>query len=197
MPPYGIYTALMVAHEEVLPNQPFAPFMVPVYFREVYRLEPVPRNLQDDELSMRINNMRAIQFTNTEAASEVERAFPTTIECTGGKLRFNAEHDTLSLAEGRYMGHQRGLHASKFARYSQGSIVFVGDWHKIPQKMVFNAAGLWGRLQVLEFMVRRVLNGWIPATFIASIEGFMQFLAECKRLTSFGFIFDRLVITPS
>lgn len=191
LPPYGIYTVLIDSRQETPPRGPFVPASVPISRRVVYRLEPLPRGLQDDELSTRIGTIRAIQLTNTEAASEVKRAFPTTIDCTRGKLRFDAEHDTLSLYEPRYIGPSRALNFEEFAHYSQGSIVFAGDWHKIPRKMVFNAEGLWRGLQTLKYYVGLGPNSWIPPDYIAGTEGFMEFLAGCTGLTSFGFMFNQ------
>lgn len=62
-----------------MPQQPPAP--APMAVRVVYHLEPVPRDQQDDELRTRLDTMRAIQGVSSEAAHEVQRAFPTTIEC--------------------------------------------------------------------------------------------------------------------
>lgn len=187
MPPYGIFTALMFGREEPKPQQPPPP--APMAFRVVYRLEPVPRDQQDDELRMRLDTMRAIQSTNSEAASEVQRAFPTTINCTGGKLRFNAEHDTLSLSYTHRCLYEMGIYM-RFKRYSQGAMVFADDWHKIPRKMVINNRLLYGPLSAMDSW----LQGSIPAShsprYGQFVEGFMEFLADCAGLRSFGFMYD-------
>lgn len=179
MPPYGFYTVLMLGREEPMPQQPPAP--APMRFRAVYRLEPVPHDQQDEALKTRLATMRAIQRVSTEAASEVEIAFPTTIDCTGGKLRFNADHDTLSLSD--LQCHlQRGF-IQRFARYTQGAVVFKDDWHKIPQAMLFNNASLW-----IPF---NVLFPWLfpGSSVIPSLEGFMTFLADCANLRITGFMY--------
>ncbi|KAK7727221.1 hypothetical protein SLS63_007272 [Diaporthe eres] len=176
MPPYGFFTALMYGREEPIPQQPPPP--APMVFRLVYRLEPVPRDQQGDELRMRLDTMRAIQRTNSEAASEVQRAFPTTINCTGGKLRFNAEHDTLSLSN-QQCKFALGF-TLRFRRYSQGAMVFADNWHKIPRKMVFNSTRMWAALS------------WLTAWPIPQYsEGFMEFLADCTGLKNFGFLYDK------
>lgn len=191
MPPYGVYTALMLGREEPKPQQPPPP--APVAFRLSYRLEPVPRNQQCDELRMRLDTMRAIQRTSSEAAFEVQRAFPTTINCTGGKLRFNAEHDTLSLSDLHCQFHETIYW--RFARYSQGAVAFAHDWHKIPRRMVFNNRRLWWILHGLDFITRidngsQVLAlGDLPHTEF--VDGFLEFLSDCTGLKAFGFMFDR------
>lgn len=181
MPPYGFFTVLMLGREEPMPQQPPAP--APMQFRAVYRLEPVPHDQQDDELRTRLATMRAIQGVSTEAASEVEIAFPTTIDCTGGKLRFNANHDTLSLSDLQcYLG--RGF-LQRFARYSQGALVFKDDWHKIPGAMLFNNSKLWGSFNVLKPWFRTPTPSELRA-----MEGFMTFLADCTNLRIMGFMHD-------
>lgn len=181
MPPYGFYTVLMLGREEPMPQQPPAP--APMRFRAVYRLEPVPSDQQDHKLQKRLATMRAIQRVSTEAASEVEIAFPTTIDCTGGKLRFNAVHDTLSLSDLQYYLGSSFLY--RFARYTHGSIVFKDDWHKIPRAMMFNNAMLWRAFNIL--------SPWFsfpgPTQFLA-LEGFMTFLADCTNLRIMGFMYD-------
>lgn len=188
MPPYGFFTALMLGREEPRPQQPPPPAILA--FRVVYRLEPVPRGQQDDALRMRLDTMRAIQRTNSEAASEVQRVFPTTINCTGGKLRFNAEHDTLSLSDLQCVFKDSA--SQRFGRYSQGAVGFADDWHKIPRKMVLNNSQL--------FCPLGAVNGWLQFSdsswnhlppYIQYVEGFMQFLADCTALRSFGIMYSR------
>lgn len=190
MPPYGVFTALMLGREEPRPQQPPPPAILA--FRVVYRLEPVPRDQQDDELCMRLDNMRAIQRTSSEAASEVQRAFPTTINCTGGKLRFNAEHDTLSLSDLQCKFASSAL--GRFGRYSQGAIGFADDWNKIPRKMVLNNCQLLMPLRGVDLFLQYShpssgWNGYPP--YAETVEGLMQFLAECTALKSFGFMYNR------
>lgn len=191
MPPHGFFTALMLGREEPRPQQPPPPAILA--FRVVYRLEPVPRDQQDDELRTRLDTMRAIQRTNSEAASEVQRAFPTTINCTGGKLRFNAEHDTLSLSDLRCPF--AGGAMERFGGYSQGTISFADDWNKIPRKMVMNNYQLVVNLSSLNWWLQssNPPAAWIdhPPIFAQKMGGFMQFLAECTALRSFGFTYDR------
>lgn len=181
MPPYGVYTVLMLGREEPMPQQPPAP--APMRFRAVYRLEPVPRDQQGVELRTRLETMRAIQRVSSEAASEVEIAFPTTIDCTGGKLRFNADHEILSLSDLQcLLGN--GL-LERFARYTQGAIVFKDDWHRIPRGMLFNNAKLWWSFNVL--------GPWFTGhgQFVRpALEGFMTFLADCTNLRFMGFMYD-------
>lgn len=183
MPPYGVFTVLMRGREEPMPQQPPPP--TPMAFRKVYRLEPIPHDHEDEELRSRLDTMRAIQSTSSEAASEVQRAFPTTIDCTGGKLRFNADHDTLacSLYDWQCIS-ALGLR-ERFTRYDEGAIIFANDWHKIPRKMAFNSHQLWGPF----FGLFHRLS--LTDTFHQYLEGFMKFLADCTRLGSFGFIFPR------
>lgn len=192
MPPYGIYTALMRGREEPRPQQPPPP--APMTFRLLYHLEPVPRDQQDDELRTRLHTMRAIQRTNSEAASEVQRAFPTTINCTDGKLRFNAEHDILSLSDKNCPFHM--WICERFERYSQGAVVFADDWHKIPRRMVLSNRRLWSTLQSLDFMPRFYkcsrLNALGNPPHSEFVEGFVKFLTDCTGLKSFGFIFSQL-----
>lgn len=191
MPPYGIFTALMLGREEPRPQQPPPPAILA--FRVVYRLEPVPRDQQDDELRTRLDTMRAIQRTNSEAASEVQRAFPTTINCTGGKLRFNAEHDTLSLSDLQCVFKDGA--SARFGRYSQGAVGFADDWHKIPRKMVLNNRQLVASLCTVERWLQSsnpsfTWTGRLPI-FAQNLNEFMQFLTECTALRSFGFIHNR------
>lgn len=186
MPPYGIFTALMLGREEPRPQQPPPPAILA--FRVVYRLEPVPRAQQDDELRTRLDTMRAIQRTSSEAASEVQRAFPTTINCTGGKLRFNAERDTLSLSD---MPCMFMIYASdRFERYSQGAIAFADDWHKIPRKMVLSNYYLLGPLYAVHRCVQSADKSWAFPPYVRQVEGLMQFLADCTALRSFGFMYE-------
>lgn len=188
MPPYGVFTALMLGREEPRPQQPPPPAILA--FRVVYRLEPVPRAQQDDELRTRLDTMRAIQRTSSEAASEMQRAFPTTINCTSGKLRFNAEHDTLSLSDLPCLFADGA--AERFGRYSQGAISFADEWHKIPRKMVLNNRGLFIPLCAvhwsLQFSIASPALAYQPYT--ERVEGLMHFLAECTALRSFGFMFN-------
>lgn len=176
MPPYGFFAALMYGREEPIPQQPPPP--APVVFRLVYRLEPVPRDQQGDELRMRLDTMRAIQRTNSEAASEVQRAFPTTINCTGGKLRFNADHDTLILSDVHCL-FASGT-CGRLRRYRHGAMVFANDWHKIPRKMVFGIPQMWGPLSRLAHTPN-----------VRAMEGFMEFLTDCTELKFFGFIYHQ------
>lgn len=182
MPPYGIYTVLMLGREEPMPQQPPAP--APMAFRVVYRLEPVPRNQQDDELRTRLDAMRAIQGVSSEAAHEVERAFPTAIDCTGGKLRFNAVHDSLNLSDLQCLLGSGFV--DRFTQYTQGEVVFANDWHKIPRTMFFNNRTLWvcfsraARSQSPSFL--RVIMG--------RMKGFLDFLADCTNLGALGIIYD-------
>lgn len=188
MPPYGFFTALMLGREEPRPQQPPPPAILA--FRVVYRLEPVPRGQQDDALRMRLDTMRAIQRTNSEAAFEVDRAFPTTINCTGGKLRFNAEHDTLSLSDLQCLFSNGGC--QRFARYSQGAVAFADDWHKIPRNMVFNSSSLWAPLCDVAWWLEgpKVSIIYDPQD-TQYVEGFMQFLANCTALRTFGFMYHQ------
>ncbi|POS74071.1 hypothetical protein DHEL01_v207530 [Diaporthe helianthi] len=138
LPPFGIYTVEMLGREEPMPQQPPAP--TPMTFRVVFRLEPVPRDQQDDKLRTRLDTMRAIQSVCSEAAYEVQMCFPTTINCTGGKLRFNAIHDSLSLSDLRCpLG--RNI-VKRMNRYSQDGVVFADNWHKIPRTIIFNNRAL-------------------------------------------------------
>lgn len=130
MLPYGIYTALMIGHGEPRPRQ--RPPPVPLAFRVVYHYEPIPR---DEDLSMRQQTMRAIQHTCSEAASEVQRAFPTTVNCTHGKLRFNSENDTLRLSDGQCLFRLGFI--KRFKQFSQVAVAFADEWHKILRKMLF------------------------------------------------------------
>lgn len=182
MPPYGFFTVLMLGREEPMPQQPPAP--APMRFRAVYRLEPVPRDQQDDKLRTRLETMRAIQRVSTEAASEVEIAFPTTIDCTGGKLRFNAVHDTLGLSD--LPCHLARGFLKRFARYSRGAIVFQDNWHKIPQAMLFDNEMLWSFFNILDPLP------WGPpgSSALPGLEGFMTFLADCDNLRVTGFMYD-------
>lgn len=189
MPPYGIFTALVLGREKPKPQQPPPP--APMAFHVVYRLEPVPRDQQDDELRMRLDTMRAIQRTNSEAASEVQRAFPTTINCTGGKLRFNAEQDTLSLSTAQCFLAKNFL--LRFERYNQGAMIFADDWHKIPRKMTF--IGIWWNpFTVVNYWLRvpKATGVWGNPPRARAMEGFMSFLADCTRLTTFGFTFNQV-----
>lgn len=190
MPPYGVFTALMLGREEPRPQQPPPPAILA--FRVVYRLEPVPRDQQDDELRVRLDTMRAIQQTSSEAASEVQRAFPTTINCTGGKLRFNAEHDTLSLSDLHCRFASGAM--ERFRRYNQGTVSFADDWHKIPRKMVLNNCQLLVPLCGVYWCLHLsnlspAWNGYPP--YSQHVEGLMQFLADCTALKSFGFMYNR------
>lgn len=190
MPPYGIFTALMLGHEEPRPQQPPPPAILA--FRVVYRLEPVPRDQQDDELRTRLDTMRAIQWTNSEAASEVERAFPTTISCTDGKLRFNADHDTLSLSDTQYRFASGA--SKRFGRYTEGAVHFADDWHKIPTKMLLNNLSLAYALCSVNGWLRcsTPYSPWIGySRAIQQVEGLMQFLADCTALRSFGFTYNK------
>ncbi|KAG8162042.1 hypothetical protein KVR01_007807 [Diaporthe batatas] len=174
MPPYGIYTVLMLGREEPRPQQPPAP--APIAFRVVYRLEPVPRDQQDDELRVRLDNMRTIQAVNSEAAHEVQMAFPTTIDCTGGKIRFNAVHDSLNLSDLQCLLGCGFL--ERFGRYTQGAVVFANDWHKIPHTMLFNNHALW-------LPAARSLH---PDRQL--MKGFLDFLADCTNLKALGLTCD-------
>lgn len=191
MPPYGVYTALMLGREEPKPQQP--PLPAPMAFRLSYRLEPVPLLLQGDELRMRLDTMRAIQRTSSEAASEVQRAFPTTINCTGGKLRFNAEHDTLSLSDAHCQFRERIYW--RFKRYSQGAVAFAHDWHTIPRRMMFNNRRLWWLLHGLTMITQMENDSQVLALdnppHDEFVDGFLDFLSDCTGLKSFGFMFDR------
>lgn len=187
MPPYGFYTALMLGREEPMPQQPPSP--APMAFRVVYRLEPVPRDQQDDELRTRLDTMRAIQGVCSEAAHEVQRAFPTTIDCTGGKLRFNAVHDRLNLSDLQCPLGSGFI--DRFARYAQGGVVFANDWHKIPHTMLFNNKTLW-----VEFF--RAARGPSPAflrVILQRMKGFLDFLADCTNLRTLGMIYDVPVVS--
>lgn len=186
MPPYGLHTVLMLGREEPTPQQPPSP--APTTIRVVYRLEPVPRGQQDDELRTRLDTMRAIQGVCSEAAHEVQRAFPTTIDCTGGKLRFNAVNDILNLSD-----LQCPLGSGffdRFKRYAQGEAVFTNDWHKIPRTMLFNNRILWlcfcraARRPSLSFLqaIRR------------RMRGFLDFLADCTNLRAVGISYDVPVV---
>lgn len=190
MPPYGVFTALMLGREEPRPQQPPPPAILA--FRVMYRLEPVPRDQQDDELRTRLDTMRAIQRTSSEAASEVQRAFPTTINCTGGKLRFNAEHDTLSLSDLHDVFACGAM--ERFRRYSQGTVGFADDWHKIPQKMVLNNRQLLIPLCGVNWclLLPNPSPAWIGhPPYAQHVEGLMQFLVGCTALRSFGFMYNR------
>lgn len=189
MPPYGVFTALMFAREEPRPQQPPPP--APLAFRVVYRLEPVARDQQDDEMRMRLDTMRAIQRTNSEAASEVQRAFPTTINCTGGKLRFNAEQDTFSLSNAQCFLAKYFL--LRFERYNEGAIIFADDWHKIPRKMTF-IGSWWNPFTVVTYWLRmpKATGLWGNPPRARAMEGFMDFLADCTRLTTFGFTYNQV-----
>jgi hypothetical protein len=188
MQPYGIYTVLLLGREEPMPQQPAAP--APMVFRVVYRLEPVPRDQQDVEMQMRLDTMRAIQRANSEAASEVNSAFPTTINCTGGKLRFNAEHDSLSLSDLQcYLG---GGFLQRFTRYTQGGVVFENDWHKIPRVMLFNNGRLWRSFNVVDGRL-----GAVGLSDSQALEGFMMFLTDCTNLRTTGFVYDRACEYPT
>lgn len=183
MPPYGVYTVLMLGREEPKPQQPPAP--APMAFRVVYRLEPVPHDQQDDELRVRLHTMRAIQGVNSEAAYELEKAFPTTIDCTGGKLRFNAVHDILSLSDLQCLLGCGFL--ARFARYSQGAVVFANNWHTIPSTMLFNNRTLWTRFRYLS--VLRHVSG-LMLQFTRQLRGFLHFLADCTHLKAVGVVYD-------
>lgn len=189
MPRYGVFTALMIGREEPMPQQPAPP--APMTFRVVYRLEPVPRDQQHDELRTRLDTMRAIQCTNSEAASEVQRAFPTTINCTGGKLRFNAEHDTLVLSQSQCLLSNAFL--KRFHRYSEGAVIFADDWHKIPRKMAFDTRW-WKPFTATGFrlQISQGLPVWNAVPASRSGEGFMNFLADCTRLGTFGLMYHRV-----
>lgn len=179
MPPYGMYTVLMLGREEPMPQQPPAP--APVAFRVVYRLEPVPRDQQDDELRTRLDTMRAIQRVSFEAAFEVQRAFPTTIDCTAGQLRFNAMRDNLNLSDLKCLLGSGFL--ERFQRYTRGAVVFANDWHKIPHTMLFNNRTLW-----VPFF--RGMRRFMPQLPIRSMKGFLDFLAECTNLKTVGLVLD-------
>ncbi|KAG6355095.1 hypothetical protein INS49_004176 [Diaporthe citri] len=189
MPPYGLFTVLMLGREEPKPQQPPPP--APLAFRVVYRLEPVARDQQDDELRMRLDTMRAIQRTNSEAASEVQRAFPTTINCTGGKLRFNAEEETLSLSNAQCILSQNFL--LRFERYNEGAMAFADDWHKIPRKMTFIGAW-WNPFAMVNYWLQapKATGVWGNPPRARAMEGFMGFLADCTRLTTLGFTYNQV-----
>ncbi|KAH8744491.1 hypothetical protein F5883DRAFT_589707 [Diaporthe sp. PMI_573] len=121
LPSYGTYTALLCGKEEPMPQQQSE--TAPLTFRVVYRLEPVPHEQQDEKLRMRLDTMRAIQHTSSEAAAEVKRAFPTTIDCTRGNLRFNAEHDILYLSD--LQCHLRLRFIDRFKQYDMGAMIFA------------------------------------------------------------------------
>lgn len=189
MPRYGVFTALMVGREEPMPQQPAPP--APMAFRVVYRLEPVPRDQQGDELRTRLDTMRAIQCTNSEAASEVQRAFPTTISCTGGKLRFNAEHDTLAISHSQCLLSNAFLR--RFHRYSEGAVIFADDWHKIPRKMAFDCTR-WKPFILAGFWLHTASGSpsWTGIPEARSGEGFLDFLADCTRLGTFGLMCNQV-----
>lgn len=187
MPPYGFYTVLMLGREEPMPQQPPAP--IPMAFRVVYRLEPVPRDQQDDELRTRLDTMRAIQGVSSEAAYEVQRAFPTTIDCTGGKLRFNAVHDSLNLSDLQCLLGSGFV--DRFKGYIQGGVAFANDWHKIPRTMLFNNRTLWvcfcrAARRTLPSLVRLILR---------RMNGFLAFLADCTNLKALGIVYDAPVLS--
>lgn len=187
MPPYGFYTVLMLGREEPMPQQPPSP--APMAFRVAYRLEPVPRDQQDDELRTRLDTMRAIQGVSSEAAHEVQRAFPTTIDCTGGKLRFNAVHDSLNLSD-----LQCPLGSGffdRFTRYTQGEVVFTNDWHKIPRTMLFNNRTLW----VCFYRAARGASPSFLRGILLRMRGFLDFLADCTNLRALGIIYDAPVVS--
>ncbi|KAJ0108851.1 hypothetical protein J7T55_011345 [Diaporthe amygdali] len=186
MPTYGTYTALIYGREEPLRRQPPRP--APLAFRVEYRLEPVPRDQPDAERRIRLDTMRAIQSVNSEAASEIRRVFPTTIACTDGLMRFNAKHDILNLSV-----LQCPLGAGffeRFRRYAQGAVLFAGDWHEIPRNMTMNSEELWYGFAGLHNLI------WprkpaIPAPKPECIEGFLDFLADCIKLDTFGFTYNK------
>jgi hypothetical protein len=187
MPPRGItYTALMVGREEPMPQQQPAP--APIAFRLVYHLEPVPRNQQDPEMRARLDAMRAIQRASTEAAAEVNFAFPTTIACTRGKLRFSAYHDRLSLSD-LHSNLSRGI-PHRFAGYAQGAVVFAGDWHRIPRQMTLDNTSLVLSLSQLDDARRnpRLAQVYISARVVdlRALDGFLRFLADCASLRTVG-----------
>lgn len=187
MPPYGFYTVLMLGREEPMPQQPPAP--APMAFRVVYRLEPVPRDQQDDELRTRLDTMRTIQGVSLEAAHEVQRAFPTTIDCTGGKLRFNAVHDSLNLSDLQCLLGSGFV--DRFTRYTQGGVVFANDWHKIPHTMLFNNRTLW------VCFCRAARRPWpsFLQEILGRMKGFLDFLADCTNLGALGIIYDAPVVS--
>lgn len=190
MPPYGVYTALILGREEPRPQQPPPP--APMAFRVVYRLEPLPRIQRGYDFRMRLDTMRTIQRTCSEAASEVRRVFPTTVNCTHGKLRFNADHDSLALSDRQCL---LKLGSSKrFERYGQGAIGFADDWHKIPRKMLFNG-WRWNRFGPVADWLRipKTESHAYPDNVPCSqyVEGFMEFLADCTRLRNFGFMYPK------
>lgn len=187
MPPYGFYTVLMLGREEPMPQQPPSP--APMAFRVVYRLEPVPRDQQDDELRRRLDTMRAIQGVSSEAAHEVQRAFPTTIDCPGGKLRFNAVHDSLNLSD---LQCPLGIgFIDRFTRYTQGEVVFTNDWHKIPRTMLFNNRTLWDCF----CRAARSTSPLFLRGILRRIRGFEDFLADCTNLRALGIIYDAPVVS--
>lgn len=187
MPPYGFYTVLMLGREEPMPQQPPPP--APMAFRVVYRLEPVPRDQQDDELRTRLDIMRAIQGVSSEAAHEVQRAFPTTIDCTGGKLRFNAVHDRLNLSDLQCPLGSGFI--DRFKGYAQGGVVFANDWHKIPRTMFFNNRTLW-------LCFCRAAHRTMPSLMrlnLRGMKGFLDFLANCTNLRALGIVYDAPVLS--
>jgi hypothetical protein len=125
-----------------------------------------------------LETMTTIHRTSFEAASEVQRAFPTTIECTRGKLRFNTECDVLRLSDAQCT--LKNGFFKRFARYSQGAVAFAHDWHKIPQQVVFNNDRLWSAFRALEDWVSHCYLGDPPV--LLPTNGFKEFIADCTSL---------------
>ncbi|KAL1866859.1 hypothetical protein Daus18300_006562 [Diaporthe australafricana] len=192
VPTCGTYPALIHGREDVMPQQPPQPALVT--FRRVFRLEPVPRDQQEAKLRMRLDTIRAVQRTCSEAAAEVQKAFPTTIKCTGGMLRFNAEHDILSLSV-----HKNGLEELFYDRlqcYNQGAVAFEGDWHTIPQKLMMVSCELWYAFRDVYNSVYRILRN--PSSFVNPLvpqwlQGFVSFLGDCTNLRVFGFTYSTVL----
>lgn len=134
---------------------------------------------------MRLDTIRGIQRTCSEAAAEVQKAFPNTIKCTSGMLRFNAEQDLFSLSI-----HEDALFYERIHLYGQGAVIFEDDWHTIPRKLIMHSHALWQAFSKIYNIVCSMLQNpsayfYQPVT--QSLQGFMSFLGDCINLRVFGF----------